>query len=190
VGYDRMYVHLDGGLSYEKWWRGLKAGRVFVSNGPLLRCRASGQLPGEVFKSETGAKVDLQIEAALDSRDPIASVEIIQDGRVIRTLSDSNWKSTRTLGTVTFKESGWFLVRAIAAVSNTFRFASTGPFYVEVGPKPRRISRTSAQFFLDWVRERQGQIKIVDAEQQAEVMAYQKRAEQFWREKVSQADAD
>mgnify|MGYP003337366629 CR=1 FL=1 len=30
----------------------------------------------------------------------------------------------------------------------------TGPFYVEVGSPARRISKASAQFFLDWVRER------------------------------------
>src|SRR5439155_9501505 len=35
VGYDRVYVHLDGELSYERWWEALRAGRVFVSNGPL-----------------------------------------------------------------------------------------------------------------------------------------------------------
>ena len=190
VGYDRMYVHLDGELSHDKWWQGLNDGRVFVSNGPLLRCRADGQLPGHIFKSETGAELDLQLEAMLDSRDPIASVDIIRNGRVIRSFTDSSWKRTGSLGAMTFKESGWFLVRAIAAVPNTFRFASTGPFYVEVGPKPRRISRTSAQFFLDWVRERQGRIKIDDAQQQAEVIAYQKKAEQFWEEKVAHANAD
>ncbi len=190
VGYDRMYVHLDGELTYEKWWQGFKAGRVFVSNGPLLRCRANGQLPGHIFKSETGTELVLQLEAMLNSRDPIASVEIIRDGRVIRTFSDSNWKQTGSLGAITFKESGWFLVRAIANVPNTFRFASTGPFYVEVGPGPHPISRTSAQFFFDWVRERQGQIKLSDALQQAEVMAYQKEAERFWEDKLTHANAD
>jgi hypothetical protein len=49
VGYDRVYVHLGSDLNYEKWWEGLRAGRSFVSNGPLLRCRANGKLPGEVF---------------------------------------------------------------------------------------------------------------------------------------------
>jgi hypothetical protein len=190
MGYDRMYVHLDGELSYENWWQGFKAGRVFVSNGPLLRCRANGRLPGHIFKSETGAGLDLRLEGVLDSRDPIASVEIVENGEVVRTFADSSWKPTGSLGTVTFKESGWFLVRAMAALPNTFRFASTGPFYVEVGPMPRRIRRTSAQFFLDWVRERKSQIKIGDAQQQAEVIAYQKKAEQFWEEKLTDANAD
>ena len=45
VGYNRMYVQLDGALSYPGWWDGLRAGRVFVTNGPLRRVRADGQPP-------------------------------------------------------------------------------------------------------------------------------------------------
>jgi hypothetical protein len=45
VGYNRVYVYLDNSFSYEKWWGGLRAGRSFVSNGPLLLCQANGKLP-------------------------------------------------------------------------------------------------------------------------------------------------
>jgi hypothetical protein len=100
------------------------------------------------------------------------------------------WKKTGSLGAVTFQESGWFLVRAIADVPNTFRFASTGPFYAEVGPVSRRVSRASAQFFLDWVRERMGQIKLDDPVQQGEVFKYHRQAEQFWQETVANATAE
>jgi hypothetical protein len=70
-----------------------------------------------------------------------------------------------------------------------FRFVSTGPFYVEVGAKPR-VSRASARFFLDWVRERMGQIKLADPGQQEEVLKYHREAEQFWKEKIAQANAE
>jgi hypothetical protein len=189
LGYDRLYVHLDGALGYEQWWEGLRAGRVFVSNGPLLRGRANGQWPGHVFKAAAAETVSLRLEAALDSRDPIASIEVIQNGRVVRRVPFSEWKQTGSLGTVKFDQSGWLLVRAMADVSGTFRFASTGPFYVEVGSPPRRISKASAQFFLDWVRERMGQIKLADPRQQDEVVQPHRRAERFWREKVAQANA-
>src|SRR5207249_1727793 len=46
VGYNRVYVHVGKELTNEKWWEGLRAGHSFVSNGPLLRCRANGELPG------------------------------------------------------------------------------------------------------------------------------------------------
>ncbi len=190
VGYDRVYVHLDGALGYEPWWEGLRAGRVFVSNGPLLRCRANGQWPGHVFKAAAGETVSLRLEAALDSRDPIASIEVIQNGGVVRRVSFSEWKQTGSLGTVKFDRSGWFLVRAMADVPGTFRFASTGPFYVEVGSPSRRISKASAQFFLDWVRERMGQIKLANPRQQDEVVQPQRQAEQFWHKKVAEANAE
>ncbi|HTX53587.1 MAG TPA: CehA/McbA family metallohydrolase [Candidatus Baltobacteraceae bacterium] len=189
VGYDRMYVHLDGEPSYQRWWAGLKAGQVFVSNGPLLRCRANGELPGHVFKTTAGRSLTLKLDVALDSRDPISALEIIQNGRVIRTVSYAEWKQIGSLGSVTFEESGWFLVRAMANVPNTFRFASTGPFYVEIGPISRRISEASAQFFLDWVRERMRQIRLDDPREQAEVLKYHQQAEQFWQEMVARANA-
>jgi hypothetical protein len=190
VGYDRVYVHLDGEFNYENWWEGFKAGRVFVSNGPLLRCRVNGELPGSTFKAPAGEALDLRVDAALDARDPVSSLEIIQNGNVLRALSYSNWKRTGSLGTIQFKASGWFLVRAIADVSGTFRFASTGPFYVEIGPTPRRVSKASARFFLDWVRERMSQIKLDEPRQQEEVMEFHRAAERFWQEKVAQANDD
>ena len=190
VGYDRLYVHLEGELTYEKWWEGLKAGRVFVSNGPLLRCRANGQLPGHVFKVVPGDNLKVQIEASLDSRDPVAALEIIQNGQVIHRVADVSRTRSGSLGTLTFTQSGWFLVRAIADAPGTFRFASTGPFYIEASRAPRRISKASAQFFLDWVRERKERIKLDDVAQREEVLKYQGEAEQFWQEKLAQANAE
>jgi hypothetical protein len=189
VGYDRVYVHLDGDLSYKKWWEGLKGGRVFVSNGPLLRCRANGQLPGHIFEAKAGQTLDLNVDAMFESRDPITALEIIQNGRVARVIPYAESKRTGSLGKIRFEESGWFLVRAIADVPGTFRFASTGPFYAEIGPAARRVSKASAQFFLDWVRERMKQIKL-DGRQQEEVIQYHRVAERFWQEKVAQANAD
>jgi len=79
-------------------------------------------------------------------------------------------------------------VRALADVPDTFRFASTGPFYVQA-ERPR-ISKTSAQFFLDWVRERMDRIKLDDPDQRTEVLNFQRESENFWKEKVAQANAD
>ena len=52
---------------------------------------------------------------------------------------------------ITFDENGWFLVRAIADGPETFRFASTGPFYVEEAKQPQGVSRKSAKVFADWL---------------------------------------
>jgi hypothetical protein len=188
VGYNRAYVHVDGELTWEKWWAGLRAGRSFVSNGPLLRVKANGHWPGHVFRAPAaGAGVAIEFDVQLDGRDPINRIEIVRNGTVAKTVSGAEWLRTRSLGTLLVNESGWFLVRVIVDAANTFRFASTAPFWVD-GPQPR-ISRASAQFFLDWVRERAPRVKLDDPRQREEVVAFHADAEVFWRRRVEEANA-
>jgi hypothetical protein len=190
VGYNRMYAHVDGELSWTKWWDSVRRGRVFVSNGPLLRVRASGELPGAVFQLPKRGGLKVKLSGQLDSRDPIRAVEVIRNGAVVQTIPASKLKRGGQFATLTFKESGWLLVRAIADVPETFRFASTAPFYVEAPGQPARVSRNSACFFLDWVRERMATIKLDEPKQLEEVLTYQRQAEQFWQKKVSEATCE
>jgi hypothetical protein len=190
LGYNRLYVHVDGAFDYAKWWQGLRAGQVFVTNGPLLRVRANGQLPGHVFTSPQGKALDIQVKAALTTRDPIRALEVIKNGRVERTVPYAEWLKTGTLGTIRFRESGWFLVRTIADNPKTFRFASTGPFYVEIGKVKRRISKASAHFFLGWVEERARRVKLDDPGQRKEILRYHDEAKRFWKKTLAQANAE
>ena len=57
------------------------------------------------------------------------------------------------------KESGWFLVRALSDVKHTFRFASTAPYFAQVGNVERRIHRSDVEFYLEWIRERMRRIR-------------------------------
>lgn len=176
LGYNRVYARVEGELSYAKWWEAVRQGRVFVTNGPLLRVTADGFFPGHVFRSERPISVFLQ--GPLDSREPIAAVELVRNGRVDRIALPS---------TVTLRESGWFFVRAVADVKHTYRFASTGPFYVEIGDTPRPVHRDSAQFFLDWTRERAAALKVSDPAKREQVMAFVRQAEAFWEARVAES---
>jgi hypothetical protein len=190
VGYNRVYVHVGPELSYAKWWQGLKAGRSFVTNGPLLRVQANGELPGHIFMGKAGQQLKIDLKAALTTQDPIRFLEVIKDGRVERKVPHEAWSKTGSLGGLEFNESGWFLVRAIADNKKTFRFASTAPFYVEVSPDKRRVSKASAQFFLDWTRERMQQVQLDDALQRKEVLQHHLQAERFWVQRLAQANAE
>lgn len=188
VGYNRVYVHLGPELTYEKWWEGLKAGRSFVSNGPLLRVQANGKLPGHVFTSEDGRELNIEIKANIATRDTIRVLEIIKDGYVERSVRLEDGK-TAALSPLRFDKSGWFLVRVLTDSQKTFRFASTAPYYVEIGSEKHRISKASAQFFVDWVQERMKRIKLDNPAQREEVLRHHRDAEKFWREKVARANA-
>ncbi|MCX6887746.1 MAG: CehA/McbA family metallohydrolase [Verrucomicrobia bacterium] len=187
VGYNRMYAFVEGALTWDKWWESVRRGRVFVSNGPLLRVQAGGQLPGHVFQLPNQGPLSLQLKVRLDSRDPIKAVEIIHNGHTVRTVSKDELRETIPLSV---KDGGWFLVRAIAEVPETFRFASTAPFYVAVDNRTPRVSHASAQFFVDWVKERISNLKLDNASLDREVLQYQEEALRFWEQKVKDATCE
>jgi hypothetical protein len=182
VGYNRIYVHTGKDLTWEKWWEGLKAGRSFVTNGPLLTVKANGELPGHIFTAEAGKPVEIEISLTVRSNDPLRAIHIVRDGLVVKSITVSERNYQDNLPKFTFRESGWFLVRAIADVPNTFRFASTAPFYVEIGGK-KKVQARSAQFFLAWTQERAAEVArlLTDADQRRDVLRYHEEAERFWR---------
>ena len=79
------------------------------------------------------------------------------------------------------------MIRAVTDVPDTYRFATTGPYYVEIGDQPR-ISKASAQFFLDWVTERTQNLKLEDADEREAVLKYHRQARDFWQDLVEQGE--
>ena len=190
LGYNRVYVYVGKEFDYVRWWSGLKAGRSFVTNGPLLLCRANGQLPGHVFAADEGKEVGVTLDVSVTTRDPLSSLEIIKNGTLESVHELRAGTFSRALGPLKFQESGWFLVRVITDNERTFRFASTAPFYVEIGSSKHRISRRSAQFFLDWVEERIQRIKLENADQRREVLSYHEGARDFWKKTLTSANVE
>ena len=190
VGYNRVYVHVGKTFDYAKWWSGLRAGRSFVTNGPLLICRANGHFPGHVFATDESKEVSINLDVSVTSRDPISSIEVIKNGTVESAERVRGRTFSGILGPLKFRNSGWFLVRAITENPRTFRFASTAPFYVEIGPSKRRISKRSARFFLDWVEERIMRVKLNDADERRQVLTDHEEARNFWTETFRSANVE
>ncbi len=190
VGYNRVYAHVDGELTWEKWFESLRAGRVVVTNGPLIIPNVQGRRPGHTFHADAGETVELEIGLTMATRDKVEYLEVVQNGRVTSEVRLDDWrKAGGKLPPVRFDSSGWFLIRAVTNAKKTYRFASTGPYYVQVGYE-KRISRASAQFFLDWVRERMKQIQLPDAAEQREVLQFHQAAEAYWQTLIERANTD
>jgi hypothetical protein len=204
VGYNRVYVHCGDKLTWESWFENLRKGRVVVTNGPMMQPRvhctpakAAGQdvdpegaLPGHVFQVEEGESVELDVALNLSTRDKIQYLEVIKDGKVAHEVRLDEWaKKEGHLPPIKFEKSGWLAVRGVADAEKTYRFAMTGPYYVQVGYKPT-VSKKSAQFFLDWVVERAKRIKLDDEAQKAEVLEYHRMARDFWKKKVDEANSE
>ena len=189
VGYNRVYVQLEGEPDWDAWWKGLRDGRVFVTNGPLLRVQVQGRPPGHVFRGDAGATLHLQPVANLATAEKIDYLEIVRDGEVAHEVRLAEYAAKRgRLPELSFDRSGWFLIRAQTRNPKTYRFASTGPFYVEIGETPR-ISKASAKFFLDWAEQRAASIQVGDSDRDR-VMLYHRAAIRFWRRKWEAANAE
>ena len=170
-GYNRVYVHIDGKLTWEKWWANLRKGRCFLTCGPLLRVTANGKLPGHIFKSKN--KIDIKPEIKLDSRDKITDIQIIKNGKV------EQYKKNMK---ITFEKSGWFLIRALTDNPGTYRFAMTGPYYVEIGESAKRIDKESVEFFLDWAKAAANQNPETEQKKRQLFDKYSKETIAFWQE--------
>ncbi|NLY00253.1 MAG: hypothetical protein GXY83_29500 [Rhodopirellula sp.] len=195
LGYNRVYVAVEGEFDYRSWWQGLAAGRVFVTNGPLLKPSVAGHPPGHVFRADQGGEIDLEIGLTLwnrhpaDAKESIHYLEIIQDGRIEHSVRFEQYANSGKLPKLHFDQSGWFLVRAVTDVSQTYRCAMTGPYYVEIGERPR-ISKASAQFFLDWIYERARRLKIDYPDRHREVLQQHRQARDWWQDRLERATAD
>jgi hypothetical protein len=193
VGTNRVYVFCGDEFSPQRWWEGLEAGRVFVTNGPLLRPTVKGEPPGYLFHIDASGSLILDIGLNLATRVPIEYLEIIKNGRVEADVRLADWKGKKVrLPPVVFDDSGWFLVRAVTNNPETYQFASSGPYYVEKAGQPR-VSRGSARFFLEWIDAAEARLqdmpKLDDATRQS-LLAKQASARLYFEQLLSTANAD
>ncbi|MCC6126133.1 MAG: hypothetical protein IT426_14320 [Pirellulales bacterium] len=192
VGFNRVYVNVEGEFGYGNWWENLRAGRAFVTNGPLLRASVEGRPPGHVFAAEKGQKLDLEIALALSTREEIHYLEVVKNGAVEKTIRMDEYvaaaKNNR-LPKIEFEESGWFLLRAVCDSPKSYRFALTAPYFVVFGDRPR-ISKKAAQFFLDWIDERAKQIELDDPQRHKELLGLHRQARDYWKDLTDAANAE
>src|SRR5262245_32911104 len=152
-GGDRVYVHLDGPLSYARWVDGLKAGKSFVTSGPMLTFTADGKEPGAVLKF--GEKPKVRVKATARSAFPLAKAELVHNGKVIVTARLADDRLTATLDQeVTLDRGGWLAFRAdgpgTGDTATPALNAHANPVYVEAGGMVHR-SEEEARAFLKWI---------------------------------------
>jgi hypothetical protein len=149
LGYNRVYVKVGGPFSYQRWFSALKGGRSFATNGPMLFLSVDGQEPGSTVRF-AGGRHPLRIRAeALTSR-PLARLEIIANGHVVRSVSQPDREGRWIVETEhAVDQNAWVAARAFEPAGQTIRFAHTSPIYIDVGRASPAIE--DARFFLDWI---------------------------------------
>ncbi|HKC42038.1 MAG TPA: CehA/McbA family metallohydrolase [Gemmatimonadales bacterium] len=166
-GLVRVFVRSGARLDHASWLGGLKAGRTFVTNAPLLEFSVAGRAIGEEIRVSQEMQ---QVPAVVSMRSnvPIDHLEVIGNGQVVATIPlDADRMTANATVMVPVKGSGWYVLRAYSdraemPVLDLYPFASTSPIYVTVGEQPVR-SAVDAAFFVSWIERMEAQTRASTA---------------------------
>jgi TolB protein len=135
VGTTRVYVHPDKPSDVASYWSALKAGRSFVSTGPMLDFHVGKAGPGQAVPRGAGtATYTLDLHSAVT----VDTVQIIVNGQVVATHGGLTAPgSGRYTGTVTLPVGGWVAARVVGAPTrawpgmDSYAFAHTAPVWID-----------------------------------------------------------
>ena len=111
-GVERYYVKLDGPFDPDAWYAAFKAGRVFVTNGPVLDFTINGQGMGSEVRVSRGTRLDVSALAQLNpDMDRLGRIELVAHGEVIATVPANGRDRVELDEALTAEESMWLAVR-------------------------------------------------------------------------------
>jgi lysophospholipase L1-like esterase len=153
AGYNRAYVRVPEGATAREFLEAWRAGRNFVTNGPMVFLTANGSEPGDTIAlPASGGKLHVRVEAL--ARFPLRSVRIVVNGRAVASSPGGGLEAD-----VDLKEGAWIAAVATAeepmsdADRGRYRqtsrlggeeptglhFGHTSPIYVTVGGAGARV---------------------------------------------------
>jgi hypothetical protein len=186
VGYNRLYVHLGRQFGYDRWLRGMRAGRAFATNGPMIFFSIDRHELGATLEAPAGQ--ELRGRASLDvmSQTSLGRVEVLYNGEVIQEFSTGGKSELSQEFGISLNESGWVAARAFEKNKKTVRFAHTNPVYIEIG-SPMKPRRDDAIYYQKWCQELLSasladKERYATSEQREEVESLYRRAIAFYRE--------
>jgi hypothetical protein len=155
MGGGRVYVDVGDSLRYDEWVRNYKAGRSFVSNGPMLSLRVNGKQPGEELRFTEGAKQEVRVQATLATQVPVNVFEIVINGKVVRSRPVAGAKNATIDEQITLDGSSWLAARALGpghrlVLNDVQAYAHTSPVHIAFGGR-KLVMRDDAHFFVDWI---------------------------------------
>lgn len=191
LGFGRVYVYLGDQFDYDSWMRGLKAGRSFVTTGPMLFVRFNGELPGHKFDVDNEENHSVEIKGSVESANEIGRIEVIANGEIVKAIEPSN--TSRSEGgfhspidvEVETEGSSWVVVRCFERQpGGRERFAHSGPIHVNVHGREIRPRRVEVEYLIKRVEDELSRHKGVLPE---DAIAEYESAVRFYKWKLENA---
>jgi hypothetical protein len=143
VGYDRVYVRLgQEPFSYPAFLRGLKQGRSFSTNGPILELEVDGRSePGDRVPIRAGE--EHRFRARARSRGELDVVQLVVNGEVVAEQKGQGVRELTLEKALRFDRSSWAAVRVFERPGSAqawepagLVFAHTSPVYFLLDGRP------------------------------------------------------
>lgn len=162
VGMYRTYANIpdDRPFDYQSWCDAVKAGRTFLSSGPIIQMSVNGVGIGDTLKLP-GNGGTVEVEATAQSIFPIHTLQIIQEGRVVASTDEpSGSRNLRLHAKLNIDRHSWLAARcggpnySILAHHDGWGrgiFAHTSPVYLAVGGDWWMFDTDTAQYMLTLV---------------------------------------
>lgn len=156
LGFGRVYVHVDGDFTYQKWRDGLLAGHSFVTTGPMMQVTFNGEQAGHTFQTDA-ASHDVRIQGLISNMMPLDRIEILVNGTVVKDVHQPQIQPASRRPVVEkidemirVEGTGWVAVRCFEKLHDgRLRFAHTAPVFVDrSGERPRPFN-DEAQHFVE-----------------------------------------
>jgi hypothetical protein len=151
---NRVYVDVGGAFSYDNWLAGLRDGRTFVTDGPILRLTVAGQSPSNDALAVTSTTDTIPVSADWQFHSPIDRIEIIRDGEVAATLDNAEHALFGSFRLdLDVAGAGWVAARCWGRRRNSYGhalWAHTSPVYLRPTGSADRV-RSSAEFFVEQI---------------------------------------
>jgi len=163
-GGDRVYVKVDGEFTYQAWLEGLRAGRSFVTNGPMLELTIDDRGIGDTVRLAGPGTVHVRARAR--SQFPLERMEVVYNGQIAAKGTVAADRESHDLDVaIPVSRSGWFSFRVAGRLHPDHAAgpleAHTSPIYLQVAGKPT-ASRDDARFFLAWIERLSVALRVRD----------------------------
>ena len=133
----RNYVDVGEDFSTQGWFDGLKAGRTFVTNGPMLEMTINGEGIGSDVYVRKGELLMIDAKVAISPDiSQLERLQLIQQGEVVaETVFEEGATELHLKHKVRADYGSWFVLKAHAKKSNSKEnmIAISAPIYVNSG---------------------------------------------------------
>lgn len=166
LGCTRTYARLAPGeeFNYKSWIEAVRAGRTFVTNGPLLSFRINDQNPGAVIELPS-SDAAVRVRAEARSLVPFCKLRVVANGAVVASAEPTGSPLSATVeADVALPEGGWLTAQCWGAWDEALEGwigAQSSPIYVSVKgrqrqPDPRTIAAFAGYLheMLNWVQHK------------------------------------